>query len=457
MRSFTSRMAVQFALLITVTTAAVLAAGRWFLSREAVNGLDLLNQAEFMEIRDRLDSAPNAPTPADVDRRIRAHTEIDSALYFFQVRDSSGGVIFRSTNLGHAVLPSLPDGLARWSGDLQGVGPVRICEFRDGSLSIQVASPMQPVQWLLKDYGKISLFLLLGVALASIGLGWAFARLTLKPVRAIHATASRIRADNLGERIPTPAGSDELVDLVRLLNQMFDRLESSFSQVKRFTADASHELKTPLTFVRLNAEKLRSKCAQDPEATAAVEDILVELDRLWQITESLLFLAKAEGGALALNTTRIGADVLVREFAEDALALAEDRGAQFTVVRADSAQVQCEPTLVHQLLINLAINALRVSPPAGIVSLESVITSDRWRLVVSDQGPGVPPNQLERIFERFQRYTPTSGVSTTNTDAGAGLGLAICRSIATLHGGTIHAENRVGAPGLRVIVDIPLA
>src|SRR5208282_4293990 len=116
----------------------------------------------------------------------------------------------------------------------------------------------------------------------SIGLGWAFARLTLRPVRAIHATASRIRADNLGERIPIPAGRDELAALVGLLNRMLDRLESSFAQVKRFTADASHELKTPLTFVRLNAEKLRSRCANDPESMAAIGDILEEVDRLRQ-------------------------------------------------------------------------------------------------------------------------------------------------------------------------------
>jgi signal transduction histidine kinase len=419
-----------------------------------VNGLDLLNQAEYTEIHDRLGSWPTEPTPAVVDRRIRPHTEIDSALYFFQVRDSSGAVIFRSTNLGPSELPPRPQGVSRWTGELRGIGAVRICEFRDESLSIQVASPLQPVRWLLKDYARVSLYLLSGVALASIGLGWAFARLTLRPVRAIHATASRIRADNLGERIPVPGGRDELAALVGLLNRMFDRLESSFAQVKRFTADASHELKTPLTFLRLNAEKLRLKCAQDPEAIAAIDDILEELDRFRRITESLLFLAKAEGGALVLSKTEVQADAFVRDFAEDALALAEDRGTRFTVVRADAGRVRCEPTLLRQLLLNLATNALRVSRPESDVTLESVLTQSRWRLVVGDQGPGLPPEQLDRVFERFQRYGPTSG--KTDPETGAGLGLAICRSIATLHGGAIHAENRVGAPGFCVVVDLPI-
>jgi signal transduction histidine kinase len=277
----------------------------------------------------------------------------------------------------------------------------------------------------------------------------------LQPVRAIHATASRIRADNLGERIPMPEGRDELAALVRLLNRMFDRLEGSFAQVKRFTADASHELKTPLTFVRLNAEKLRAKYSNDPESTAVIGDILEELDHIGQIIDSLLFLAKAESGALVLAKTEMRAEKFVQDFAEDALALAEDRGAQFTLVRADAGRILCEPTLLRQLLTNLATNALRVSPLGGNVTLESIISHDCWRLVVSDQGPGLPPDQLEQVFERFQRYGPTSG--KTVTEAGAGLGLAICRSIATLHGGTIHAENRAGSAGFSVIVNLPAA
>jgi signal transduction histidine kinase len=455
MKSFTRRMVIQFAVLVTLSIAAVLAAGRWYLSREAINGLDLLNQAEFTEIHDRLGSFQSPPNPAEVDRRIRAHTEIDSALYYFQVRDASGSVIFRSTNLGTYELPPAPDSASRWTGQLQGVGFVRICDFLDGTLSVQVASPLKPVLWLLKDYERVSVYLLLGVALASVGLGWAFARLTLQPVRAIHSTASRIRADNLGERIPMPEGRDELAALVRLLNRMFDRLESSFAQVKRFTADASHELKTPLTFVRLNTEKLRAKYNSDPEATAVIGDILEELDHLGQIIESLLFLAKAESGALVLAKTEAQAETFLRDFVEDAVALAEDRGVTFSLIRADTGRIRCEQTLVRQLLTNLATNAIRVSPPGGTVTLESFISEGRWRLVVSDQGPGLPLDQLEPIFERFQRYGPTSG--TAGNEAGAGLGLAICRSIAALHGGTIHAVNRMGPAGFSVIVNLPAA
>ena len=107
----------------------------------------------------------------------------------------------------------------------------------------------------------------------------------------------------------------------------------------------------------------------------------------------------------------------------------------------------------RQLLTNLATNALRVSPPGGTVALEARISGERWHLIVSDQGPGLPPDQLEPVFERFQRYMPTSG--NAGNEGGAGLGLAICRSIAELHGGTIHAENRPDGAGFSVIVDLP--
>ncbi len=453
MRSLTGRIVIQIAVLITVTVGLVLVAGGWFLSREAVGGIDLLNTAEYTEIHDRLGSLSATPSPAEIDRRIRAHTEIDSALYFFQIRDAAGNVVFRSANLGPLFLPPRGPELQSWTGDLRGIGAVRISEFADGPLNIQVASAIQPVRRLLNDYAGVTGYLLGCTALASVGLGWAFARLTLRPVRAIHATASRIRADNLGERIPMPPGRDEFAALAGLLNRMFDRLEGSFAQVKRFTADASHELKTPLTYARLNAEKLRVRCAADPEAVAAVEDVLEEIERLRQITDSLLFLAKAEGGGLVLAEADVRPEEFVGDFAEDALALAEDRGSRFTVSRSDSGRVRCEPTLLRQLLLNLVTNAMRVSQPGGPVTLESILLPGKWRLVVSDEGPGLPPDQLDRVFERFQRYGPTSG--RMGPEAGAGLGLAICRSIAVLHGGSIRAENRAGGSGLSVVVDLP--
>jgi len=444
---------IQFAVLVTATTAVVLAAGGWLLSREAVTGVDLLNQAEFVEIRDRLGPHPESLSPQEVDRRVRPHTEVDAALYFFQIHSDSHALLFRSVNLGPAVLPDLSGGPLQRTEELVGVGAIRLDEYYYGPLHVQIASPLRPAYQLLQEYAQISLFLLGAVAIASVGLGWGFARLTLRPVRSIHDTAARIRADNLGERIPVPAGRDEVAALAKLLNRMFDGLESSFAQMKRFTADASHELKTPLALMRLNAEKLRPRLASDPEGTAALEEILEENDRLRRIADSLLFLAKIESGTLALNTEEIAAEELVRNFAEDAAALGEDCAARFIVTRSDRGVIRCEPNLIRQLLLNLASNSFRVTRPGGCVELSSELIGAEWRLTVKDEGPGLPPDQLQRVFERFVRFPPASGEA--RGEPGSGLGLAICRSIATLHHGKITLDNRTDRSGLKVEVELP--
>ena len=463
MKSFTHRITLQFALLVTATTAVVLLVGGWLLSRAAVAGLDFLNAAEFEEIAQRLGPEPRGLTAAAVEAEIETHAQIDAAQYFFQVRNTAGELLFRSANLGRAVLPDETGHQARRSEEVAGLGKVRISEFLIGDLHVQVASALEPAERLMGDYVRTSLLLLVGVALASVGLGWGFARLTLRPVRAIHATASRIGADTLSERIPVPEGKDELTALAGLLNEMFDRLEASFAQVKRFTADASHELKTPLALLRLNAEKLRARVADDREASETVDQMLEDLDGLRRIVDSLLFLAKAESGTFAPQMAEVDAAEFVQSFAEDATALAEDRGAGFVVERCDAGRVACEPTLMRQVLLNLVHNALRAVAAGGRVSLESAVSAEAWRLTVSDDGPGVPEAELSRIFERFVRFETAEGVTSQTVthvrhglaQGGSGLGLAICRSIVGLHGGKIEAQNRSGGRGLQVVVELP--
>lgn len=448
-RSLTFRLAWQFAALLTLTTAAVLTAGGWLLRHQALHGIEALHAVEGEELAELLGNDPNL-TPAEIYRRIHEDADNDTFLYYIQVHNEQGTVLFRSTNLGTAILPDLSEREPHWTTRLPRIGDVRVSEFYSDRWHIQVASPLAPVSRLLADYAQVSGFLILGVALAGMGLGYAFSRVTLRPVGMIEATARRIGADNLRERIPVPSARDELAGLAMLLNEMFDRLEGSFEQVKRFTADASHELKTPLALIRLNAERLRTRVAHDPEAAAGLADLLEEIARMNRIIESLLFIAKAESGGLALELKEHDVPALLAPFAEDARALAEDRGARFELARNDAGSMRLEPSLLRQLLLNLTANALNVSPAGGVVALESVRTDGGWTFVVTDEGPGLPAGQLERIFERFVRYEQAGGETR-----GHGLGLAICRSIAELHGGSIRAENRTdGRSGLRVVVEL---
>lgn len=447
--TLTFRLTWQFALLVTLTTIAVLTVGGALLKHQAVHGIELMHEVEGHELAELLDGLASQ-TAEDIRARINEDADSDAALYFIQVHNERGEILYRSNNLGDAILPDLSGRELHWTTALPGLGDVRVSEFHSGPWHIQVASALRPVNRLLVDYVRVSGLLVGGVALAGMGLGYAFSRLTLRPVRAIERTARRIGADNLRERVPVPAGRDELTGLATLLNQMFDRLEASFNQVQRFTADASHELKTPLALIRLNAERLRARVAHDADSAAGLEDLLEEIGRMNRIIESLLFIAKAESGALSPRMTMQDVRGLLAPFAEDARVLAEDRGARFELGRDDAGVLRMEPALMRQLLLNLVSNALNVSAAGGVVGLESAADEAVWRFTVTDEGPGLPPAQLESVFGRFVRYEHQGG-----EQRGTGLGLAICRSIAELHGGTIRAENRGdGRSGLRVVVEL---
>ncbi len=449
MKSFAFRITCRFAVLVTATTAVVLTIGGFLLDHETEHGLELLHDIEVREMAELL-GEDGSLTAAEVADRIKHDSDSDAALFVMQVADARGRVLFRSENLGAMILPANAASEKHWTTTVPSIGRVHLSAHAVGPWRIQIGSRLEPSERLLRDYVRMTVPLLVGAAAASIVLGFAFSRATLRPIRAIEETANRIRADNLVERIPVPNGRDELAALTRLLNQMFDRLQSSFEQVGRFAADASHELKTPLALIRLNVEKLRTRVAGDVETESLAGEVLEEIGRLHRFIDRLLFLAKAEGGALTVVRQRVDMADFVASFAEDAQALAEDRGVRFAVKRSDRGEVRAEAGLLRQLLLNLVTNAVAVSREGGAVELESVASEGGWRLSILDEGPGIAETELPRIFERFVQLP-----SPRTTRAGHGLGLAICRSIAELHGGRIAATNRKDRRGLRVEVSLP--
>jgi two-component system heavy metal sensor histidine kinase CusS len=238
-----------------------------------------------------------------------------------------------------------------------------------------------------------------------------------------------------------------------LLNGMFDRLESSFNQVRRFTGEASHELKTPLSLVRLHAEKLLVDGGLTPPQEEAVQLQLEEIARLNQIIEELLFLSRVEAQAITPQLRCEDPGKFVQTCAQDARVLAEDRGVRFAETISGTGRVEYDPKLIRQVLLNLVANALKYSPRGGLITLTAEFTVEAWRVAVEDDGPGVPPEQRERIFERFVRLEGATALD----DKGSGLGLAISRSILGLHHGTIRAEASTRGTGLRVVLEIPIA
>ena len=448
MKSIGARLAFWYALASTATLACLFLAGRYFLEQHAIHALDLINAAEFDQVKGRLGSDFGTATAETVRGRMRETGAHASVLFYIEIHAVRGGLLYRSNNLQGQAIPRLA-GRTAYNAPTPGFYEMRADEFTHGPLVIVIANSKRQIRSVMAGYEKY-FFGLLGVMFAaSLAIGLALSRMALRPVRLIEETARRIGSDNLSERIPVGHVNDEISNLARLLNQMFDRLESAFNQTRRFTAEASHELKTPLSLVRLQAEKLALEGGLKPAQEEAVQMQLEEIGRLNQIIEDLLFLSRAEARAITLRPKPQDARRFLESFSTDARVLAESRGARFAEKIAGEGQVEFDAKWIRQVLLNVLANALNASPPGGTITMTSTFQAQTWRVMVEDEGPGVPTEQLERIFERFVRLGPTAD------NTGSGLGLAISHSIVGLHRGTIRAEAGAHGRGLRVVFELP--
>lgn len=450
MISMTRRLTFGYAFAVTAGVVIALLAGRWLLEREMIGGLNVLHEMEFREMLAEFGRDPNEMAEEELIAAMGKEGEEDAAEFMFQVHDGRGRILFRSAMLGRAMLPDLSVGGESWTVDIPPFGRVHTSEFVHGRLHFQIASRLAPAERVLRHYTEVSAVIAAVAALASLAFGFGISRVALRPLRDIERTARRISADRLAERIPQPPGRDEVAELVRLLNAMIERLEGSFRQAREFSADASHELRTPLTLVRLHAERLRAQLTAGP-ARAEADGLLEEIGGMNEVIDRLLFLSRMEGGALLPTRKEMDTAAWVAAVEEDATALVEDRGMRFAVVRNEAGRACFDPALLRQLVLNLVGNAANASAPGGQVSLSSTDAADSWLLEVMDEGRGVAPEQLERIFERFVQVP----ASAKEAAGGHGIGLTICRSIVRLHGGTIRAVNRADGPGLRVEVRLP--
>ena len=451
MRSISTRLAVWYAAAATLTLASLFVVGYQLLQNYLIHGLDLLNTSEFEQIKAHLGPDYKTLSSKVIDERIRETTEFASVLFYIEIDGAQLGTVFASRNLQATAIPDVP-GKLRYNAEVPRIGELRVAEFALPPLEITVATPLGQVRQVMDGYVEVCTALLAAMLGVSVIIGFGLSRLALRPVRLIRETANRIRSDNLSERIPVSEVRDEVSELARLLNQMFDRLESSFKQIRRFTAEASHELKTPLSLVRLQAEKLLVGGDLSPADEEAVQMQLEELARVNQIIEEMLFLSRAEARAITLQCQPIDPERFLKTFALDARVLAEHGGRSFNTVHEGTGSVSFDDKRIRQVLLNLLANALAVSPPNGVVTLHSRRGATEWQVSIEDQGPGLPADQHERIFERFVRINPRDADGT-----GSGLGLAICRSIVVLHHGRIYAEAGRDGRGMRLVFEIPVA
>ena len=451
MKSIGARIIVWYAVTATVTLACLFVAGHYLLDRYLLRQLDGLNETQFKHLRNTLGPEYETLTPSTVDDRIREATESMSSLFYIDMHGPMTNRFFKSHNLRGLSIPDIA-GLRAYSIEVEGLGELRVSEFLLPPFEVMVATPLAPVRDLMAGYRTVFFWLLAGMLVVSTVIGYGLSELILRPVRTIQATALRIRSDNLAERIPVAHVADEVSQLARFLNQMFDRLETAFAEIRRFAADASHELKTPLSLVRLHAERLLMSGELNAPQREAMQVQLEELARVNQIIDELLFLSRADANAINIEMKDCDPAVFLQSFEQDACVLAEHQGQTFNCQHQGAGSVQINQGRMRQVLLNLLVNALNVSPPKGVVSLSSVLADGLWRLSMQDDGPGLSPEQCERIFERFVRLAAAGAAYS-----GSGLGLAISQSIVKLHKGTIRATSSGTGRGLRMVIELPTA
>jgi heavy metal sensor kinase len=248
-------------------------------------------------------------------------------------------------------------------------------------------------------------------------------------------TARKIEAEDLSQRIETGESNDELGRLASVLNDMLMRLESSFAAVRHFSADAAHELRTPLTILKGEIEVALRAPRPDEEYRQVLRSCLEEVDRLSTLVQDLLFLARSDGGNMEGGKAPINVSDVIADVAPSLEALAETMGVTLTVTATTPAWVEGNAPMLFRLLFNLGENAIKYTPAGGAVEVALHRNGQEAALEVKDTGPGIPPEERARIFDRFYRGDPA------RSRGGTGLGLALARSIVLLHHGHITVEG----------------
>jgi heavy metal sensor kinase len=316
---------------------------------------------------------------------------------------------------------------------------------------VYVAESLTLVQQTLAAFGVFLLICFAVAAAAVVAAGAWLTRTAVAPINEIARAAREIGGDDLAKRLNWQDRRDELGVLAATFDDMLGRLEGAFARERRFIADASHELKTPLTVINGNAQMLQRWADRDPDVRAeAVETIRAESASMARVINAMLTLAKTDDAdALAMEPVDMAA--VVQDVASAMRPAAEAKGLTLTVHCADGALVRGEPGLLRQLITNLTENAIKFTETGG-VTLRVEREKPRVRITVGDTGRGIPPDALPHIFERFYRADP----ARSRNVEGTGLGLAVVRNIVRVHRGDVRAEPAQGG-GTTFIITFPAA
>lgn len=344
----------------------------------------------------------------------------------YRVTAPDGSVIFASPELAGESLAG--------SAGIQTIGRWRVCSGSVDGFTVRLARGFEQVDATVADVGRAFLLALPALLLLVGGGAWWLVRTALAPVRDIGAAARRITTERLDQRLPVPERMDEVGQLTSVLNDMLDRLDRGHRQAMRFTADASHELKTPLALMAVGMEELLRRRDLPPDVMASVGGLLDDNRRLAAICQDLLVLARADAGQLALDRQRHDLGLLLEAAVEDARILAAPSRLNFEVVRPpETCPELVDARYLTRILLNVLSNAVKYNRVDGLVRVELAGGPNAWTVDIANTGEGLSAEVAPHLFERFYRVRKAAA-------GGHGLGLSLSRELARAHGGDLTLQ-----------------
>jgi len=438
----------------------VFATGTWMILRHSL--FDLIDdnlESQVEDLRNILGTQQNRAAPAQISKDIASIYSREHAGDYVEVDDESGQPIYRSRFLQmQQSIPLRLDAVNQPVYRTRKISGRHIrflfekLEVNGRVYSVGTGAPAGDAVETLHLFRTYLLVFAPLWLLVSAGVGYWMSRKALAPVDSLVRTARDITGTNLNQRLQTLKTGDELQRLTDTLNEMLDRIESAFQKITQFTADASHELRTPVSLIRTEAELALRRSRTETEYEESLRQILHEAERTTQLIEQLLQVARADAGRESLTMQTLDLTKILRSMVSIWQQVAAARDIKFsTTIPELDISVMGDQTLLRRLADILLDNAFKYTPSPGFVKLVLEIRQETAVITVQDSGVGIAHEEQEKIFERFYRVDK----ARSRELGGVGLGLAIAQWIVSQHRGTIGVESQQGE-GATFRVNLPL-
>jgi len=356
--------------------------------------------------------------------------------HLVEVTDASGTVLYLSPRLRQ---PFPRDDINRFHNRKIDGQKIRLAEFSENGLTLRAGDDLKAINQIGRDIFLAMLGAIPTVLLVTlVGSAWVASK-AIAPVEEIRQAAKRITAQRLDQRLPVPPTSDEIAGLIEVLNTTFERLQRSFEQSARFSADASHHLKTPIAVLRAGIEEIVAdvECSESTQARA--DRLLGRIHHLSSVVDNLLLLSRADAGRLELSKAEFDLGEMLEGVLDDALTLAEPFGLKVEADVPKHLPLTADRTFVAMIAQNLVENAVKYNTPGGRLRVEARAVNGTVEIIIGNTGDGIPKDRTGQVFERFYRVRGGERVP------GHGLGLSTARELARAHGGDVELVRSDGS------------